>query len=65
MVWKSMPPARRPVNTADHTAPPMPVNAMHRPMNVPALSANQRLISVGMASHRMEISPRPSSTAAR
>ena len=26
------------VNTMDHSAPPMPVNAMHRPMKNPARS---------------------------
>ena len=63
-MWKSTPEAVSAVNTADQMAPPMPVKAMHNPMKKPARSTNQRLMSVGMASHRMVISPKPSMTAA-
>ena len=52
------------VNTAEQMAQPLTVKAMHNPMKKPARSTNQRLMSVGMASHRMVISPRPSMTAA-
>ena len=43
-------------------APPTPVMAMQMPMKKPAFFLNQRFSSVGMASHRMDISPKPRST---
>lgn len=50
------------VNNEFQIAPPTPVIAMQIPMKKPALFLNQRFMSVGIASHRMEISPKPRST---